>query len=242
MNIQEECTSRFKNEKEYLGDIKPVNLSIPLISVSVSTYQHKNYIKKCLDGILMQVTNFSIEIIVGEDGSLDGTREICIEYAEKNTDKIRLFLRNRETSQLYDENGKYIARFNGVWNRMSARGKYIANCEGDDYWTDPHKLQKQVDFLEANGDYGLVHTDLDQYDTVRDKWIRGLWEQSKKNKISGDIYELLMISNEFGIYFCTMCFRSHFVIRNKEFDDVLAQNFMYGDVPLYLHIARQSKI
>jgi len=155
MNITEECNKLFLLQKEYQEENKEVNKATPLVSVSVATYQHVNYIKECLDGILMQITNFPIEIIVGEDESNDGTREICIEYANKYPDKIRLFLRDRKQSQLYDEQGNFLTRFNGIWNRMSCRGKYIAMCEGDDYWTDPYKLQKQVDFLEANEEYSM---------------------------------------------------------------------------------------
>lgn len=153
IDIQKECENRFKKEQEYLGTNKLINQINPLVSVTVTTYQHAAYIKDCLEGILMQKTNFPFEIIIGEDESTDGTREICIEYAEKYPDKIRLFLRNRETSQLYDENGKFVKRFNGLWTRMSARGKYIALCEGDDYWTDPLKLQIQVNVLEKHPQY-----------------------------------------------------------------------------------------
>jgi glycosyltransferase involved in cell wall biosynthesis len=144
-----------EEENEYMGKNKPVNLCRPIVSICVATYQHGNYIKECIDGILMQQTTFSYEIIVGEDESQDGTREICIEYARKYPDKIRLYLRNRETS-IYYENSKSVMRLNGIWCRMSARGKYIALCEGDDYWTDPLKLQKQVDFLDAHPDYILT--------------------------------------------------------------------------------------
>lgn len=125
----------------------------PLVSISVVTYQHKNYIKQCLDGILMQQTNFHFEIILGEDESKDGTREICKEYVEKNPDKIKLFLRSRK--DVIYINGNATGRFNFMENLKACQGKYIALCEGDDYWTDPLKLQKQVDFLKANKDYSL---------------------------------------------------------------------------------------
>jgi glycosyltransferase involved in cell wall biosynthesis len=97
-------------QREYLGNKKPINMITPLVSVTVTAYQHVNYIKECLDGIIMQKTNFDFEIIVGEDESTDGTRELCIEYAEKYPDKIRLFLRDRKLSQYY-ENEKLICRF-----------------------------------------------------------------------------------------------------------------------------------
>lgn len=126
----------------------------PLVSICVITYNHKDYIKDCLNGILMQQCNFDYEILLGDDDSNDGTREICIEYAKKFPEKFRLFLHHRENN--IKINGKPTGRFNIMYNFYKARGKYIALCEGDDYWTDPLKLQKQVDFLEANDDYVLT--------------------------------------------------------------------------------------
>lgn len=127
----------------------------PLVSVCVQTYQHASFIRECLDGILMQKTNFPFELILGEDESTDGTREICMEYAEKYPHIIRLFLRSRK--DVIYINGSPTGRFNMVENLKAASGKYIALCEGDDYWTDPLKLQKQVDFLEANPDCVSCH-------------------------------------------------------------------------------------
>lgn len=153
--VEKTLQERFLLQKEYLGNEKPINGIIPLVSVAVATYQQVGYIKECLDGILMQQVTFPYEIILGEDGSIDGTQEICKEYAERYPDKIRLFIRDRKLSQYVKDDGS-ITRFNGLWNRMSARGKYIAWCEGDDYWIDPLKLQKQVDCLEKYIDVSLV--------------------------------------------------------------------------------------
>lgn len=125
-----------------------------IVSVCVQTYNHKKYISKCLEGILKQQTTFPFEIILGEDESSDGTREICKVYAEKYPDKIKLFLRSRE--DVIYVNKKPTGRYNLLQNLKASTGKYIALLDGDDYWTDPFKLQKQVDFLEANPEYSLV--------------------------------------------------------------------------------------
>ena len=135
----------------------------PLVSVCIQTYQHVHYIKECLDGILNQKTNFDFEILLGEDASTDGTREICIDYAERYPEKIRLFLHHRENN--ISVGGKPSGRFNFLYNLYTAQGKYIALCEGDDYWTDPLKLQKQVDMLEKNHNLGLCFTDCKLVDT-----------------------------------------------------------------------------
>lgn len=119
----------------------------PVVSVHVSTYQHAEFISDCLDGALMQDTDFPVEILIGEDESTDGTREICKNYADRYPDKIRLFLHRRENNiQIH---GRATGRFQSTYTRFKCRGKYIAVCEGDDYWTDPKKLQKQVEFLES---------------------------------------------------------------------------------------------
>lgn len=126
----------------------------PLVSVSVVTYNHEKYIRECIDGILMQKTDFDFEILVGEDDSQDNTRNICIDYAKRYPDKIRLFLHDR--SNVIYINGHPTGRYNMLFNLKEAKGRYIALCEGDDYWTDPLKLQKQVDFLEENKDFFIV--------------------------------------------------------------------------------------
>jgi len=128
---------------------------MPTVSVAVQTFQHSSYIKQCLDSILMQKTSFQYEILIGEDESNDGTREICIEYAKRHPRKIKLFLHSRKNT-IYI-NGKPTGRYNFVYNLSHAKGKYIALCEGDDYWTDPNKLQKQVDILEKNEDCIACH-------------------------------------------------------------------------------------
>src|SRR5699024_5534697 len=92
----------------------------PVVSVCVQTYNHAPYIKECLDGILMQKTDFPIEVLLGEDASTDGTREICLEYAQKYPEKIRLFLHHRENN--IKINGNPTGRFNSLYNLYSAQG------------------------------------------------------------------------------------------------------------------------
>jgi glycosyltransferase involved in cell wall biosynthesis/RimJ/RimL family protein N-acetyltransferase len=127
-----------------LSALKP-----PLTSVFVMTYNHENYIDQALRGILMQKTNFDFEIVVGEDCSTDKTREIVQEYSDKFPGKFKLLLHNKNIGAMANQTAVL----------KSCTGKYIAFCEGDDYWTDPDKLKKQVDFLEANPDYSMCFTD-----------------------------------------------------------------------------------
>ena len=115
----------------------------PLVSVRTSTYNHGKYIKACIEGVLMQKTTFPIEFIIGEDCSTDETREIVFGYAKRYPDIIRVITADYNVGS--KANGRRCIR--------ACRGKYMAICEGDDYWTDPYKLQKQVDFLEGHPEY-----------------------------------------------------------------------------------------
>lgn len=123
---------------------------LPLVSISCITYNHASYIKECIDGFLMQKTNFNFEVLIHDDHSIDGTEEIIKEYAKQYPDIIKPLFEKENQYSL----GKPIGSV--VWNLPRARGKYIAMCEGDDYWIDPYKLQKQVDIMENNPNCSLV--------------------------------------------------------------------------------------
>ena len=125
----------------------------PKVSVSIITYNHERFIAQAIDSALMQRTNFDYEILIGEDDSSDGTREIVELYKQKHPEKIRLFLNDRKDVIYID--GKPTGRWNLVNNLQHARGEYVAWLEGDDYWTSPQKLQRQVDFMESHRDCAL---------------------------------------------------------------------------------------
>lgn len=116
-----------------------------MVSVCMITYNHEKFIKQAIEGVINQKTNFSIELIIGEDLSKDATRQICIEYQQQYPEIIKLNL----------SEGNVGGQQNFLNTYALSRGKYIALCEGDDYWTDEYKLQKQVDFLETNPTYVL---------------------------------------------------------------------------------------
>jgi glycosyltransferase involved in cell wall biosynthesis len=130
-------------------------MSRPLVSVCVTTYNHRNFIAEALESVLNQKTNFDFELLVGEDDSSDGTREICQAYAKKCPEKIRLFLRSRK--DVIYKNGKPTGRYNFSETIKAANGKYIALLEGDDFWSDENKLQKQVAVLESQPGIIMCH-------------------------------------------------------------------------------------
>ena len=160
------------------------NQITPLLSVVVVAYNHANYIRQSLDGILMQQTNFPFEIILGEDESTDGTREICKEYAERFPQKIKLLLHSRE-NVLYIE-GRPTGRANYIACLNECTGKYIAQCEGDDYWTDPLKLQQQVDFLENNHDFVVCYHDANVIDQHGNPISESKLNKNYKKDFDGD--------------------------------------------------------
>ena len=118
----------------------------PLVSISCLTYNHVNYIREAVEGFLMQKTNFKFEVLIHDDASTDGTEDIIRAYQQKYPTIIK---------PLYEETNQWNSgrRGSATFNFPRAQGQYIALCEGDDYWTDPLKLQKQVDFLEANEEF-----------------------------------------------------------------------------------------
>lgn len=115
------------------------------VSVCMITYNHEKYIIDAIEGVLMQKTGFLIQLVIGEDYSTDNTRVICEEYAQRYPDKIKLLPSDRNYGVMHN--------FLRTINECS--GKYIALCEGDDYWTDPYKLQKQIDVLDVNPQYSM---------------------------------------------------------------------------------------
>ncbi len=232
VNTDAALRERFLLQEEFLGTDKEVNRTEPLVSVTVATYQQAAYIRECLDGILMQRTDFPFEVIVGEDGSTDGTREICEEYARRHPDRIRLFNRDRSLSQYVDEDG-HTVRFNGLWNRMSVRGKYIAFCEGDDYWTDPLKLQKQVDWLESHPECGLVYTG----DCMYNQRHGFFYPNSKSSPYLG--FRRMLYRNPISTL--TVCLRKSLYDRYEE-EIPQRHNWLMGDYPMWLYFAANSDI
>lgn len=129
---------------------------VPRVSICCTAYNHVDYIRQCLDGFVMQKTSFPIEVLIHDDASTDGTQDIIREYADKYPDII---IPIYQTVNQYSKGVKVSL----IYNYSRAKGKYIALCEGDDYWTDPYKLQKQVDFLESHPDYVMCSHRFDQY-------------------------------------------------------------------------------
>lgn len=123
----------------------------PLVTMVCDTYNQKDYIRQTLDGFLMQETDFPVEILIHDDASTDGTRQIVEEYAARYPDTIRTILRD---DNMFSRDQKILEHYCFPF----CNGKYIAVCEGDDYWTDPKKLKKQIGYMEAHPECTLCFT------------------------------------------------------------------------------------
>lgn len=136
--------------------------TIPVVSIYSLAYNHENFIKECLEGFLMQETTFPVEILIHDDASTDNTANIIREYEARYPHLIKPIY---QTENQYSKGTSDFSKR----NLERAKGQYLAICEGDDYWTDPSKLQQQVDFLDHNPDYVICYHDakiVDQFGNV----------------------------------------------------------------------------
>ena len=200
----------------------------PLVSISCLAFNHAPYIRQCLDGFVMQQTDFNFEVLIHDDASTDGTTEIIKEYEAKYPDIIKPIY---ETENQWQKG----RRGSAVFNFPRAKGKYIALCEGDDYWTDPLKLQKQVDFLEGNPEYSMCcHNAISH-------WEDGSREDCLFSHIENREYTGPELMNYWFIPTASTIFKLT-VVTSALYKDVLDAKLIFGDTPLFLTCAEFGKI
>lgn len=205
------------------------NGEIPLVSVCCITYNHEPYIAQTLDGFLMQKTKFPFEVLVHDDASTDRTADIIREY-EKKFPKIIKPIYQKENQ--YSQGKRSISE---TWNFPRAKGKYIAMCEGDDYWIDENKLHIQVDFLENNPGYGMCYTKAKQFIQKKMKFSR-----TKFGFYVKDFEDLLFNGNR--VPTLTTVFRKDLL--NSYLKEIYPQDkgWLMGDYPMWLYFAHESRI
>ena len=209
--------------------IHNTNLNIdqtPLVSICCLTYNHEKFIQKTLDSFLMQKTNFLFEIVIHDDASTDSTANIIREYTKKHPLIINPLLQKKNQRSIY-RSGMH-PRFN--YPRI--KGKYISICDGDDYWTDPLKLQKQVDFLENNNDFNICFT---RSDLLKNSTL----EEHKIPELNSDgtyIFDNLLEHQNF-IATSSVMVRKNF----NNYPD-WAFKMPFGDLGLYLLTCKTAKI
>lgn len=194
----------------------------PFVSIVCLVYNHEPYLRECFEGFVMQQTTFPIEILVHDDASTDHSADIIREYTEKYPD---LFKPIYQTENQYSKGVDVFSE-----NAKRAEGKYIAICEGDDYWTDPLKLQKQVDFLEEHEDVGLVATDFSMCEGFN------LTDKVFTCELDEITFQDFLFYNRIGTL--TVCYRKSVV--NDYVPPI--RKLRMGDYPLWLYIAYKSKI
>lgn len=199
----------------------------PLVSIRCTTYNHEKYIRDALEGFVMQKTNFKFEAIVHDDASTDNTAAIIQEYAEKYPDIIKPIF---ETENQYSKHDGSLARIMNA----ACKGKYIAMCEGDDYWTDPYKLQKQVDFLETHPEYAMCSHKF--RDFIQNKYAYGNFNPLNFNENTTYCFEDYITRNKWLTQPLTCMYRkSAFKL------DEYTKYKNAKDLTLFYHILKSGK-
>ena len=198
------------------------------VAIECLVYNHKPYLRQCLDGFVMQKTNFRFVAIVHDDCSTDGSQEIIREYEEKYPDIIRPIY--EVENQYSKRDGKLMRIVNEALNATEA--KYLAFCEGDDCWIDPLKLQKQVDYLNANKRCGLVYSCID----VIDEHSNVIAHNGKAHECNFD-----SLFDDNGIPTLTVCMRME--LNQRYFNNVtINHNWLMGDLPRWIYVAHESDL
>ncbi len=201
-----------------------------LVSIRCLVYNHEPYLRQCLDGFVMQKTNFAFEAIVHDDASTDKSADIIREYAAKYPDIIKPIY---ETENQYSKKDGSIRRI--MDDATCKTTKYIAFCEGDDYWTDPLKLQKQFDFMEANPDYSLCfHPAYVKFENgIQERTLFGEWKETDYNGLD--------IIRQWTIPTASVFFRAKFY-NKKYFEIANDRRFIYGDIVLFEYMSTKGRI
>ena len=201
-----------------------------MVTVCVVTYNQEKWIKQTLDSILAQQTDYSFEIIIGEDHGTDGTRTICQAYADKN-DNIKLLPSPTNIG----------VTANWIQCVRAGTGKYIMTCAGDDWWHNPNKIQLQVDFMEAHPECVLCHTDEDEYYEHSGILKRSVKQSRGIVPPEGRIQKTILSGHEY-ISAVTMCIRRSTYEEHIPADEFARRRFPREDWPVMLVLAAYGDI
>lgn len=206
----------------------------PLVSVHMITYNHEPFIRKAIDCVLAQKTTFPFDLVIGEDCSTDGTREIVFDYAKRYPDIIRVITSEQNVG----------AKKNSKRTNQACLGKYIAFCEGDDYWHHPDKLQKQVAYMEIHPECGLIHSDYHR-NNVKDGSLIKDFNKTMNNLPPENLNMTSILRGGRYLYIltCTVMARKCLINKVTHSDPALYQSnrFLLGDTSLWAEIANISK-
>lgn len=212
-----------------------------MVSICCLTYNHEKYVREALDSFLNQKTNFKYEILIHDDASTDRTVEIIREYEEKYPNLIK---------PIYQKENQYSKGINisKTYQFPRACGKYIAMCEGDDYWKDDYKLQKQFDALEKNADCGICTCIVEHI--AENGESKHIYQPDKKvlksilteiiepKEIFTKVFEQTIIPFQTSSFFVRKCMMDNYLKENPNF----AQTNFFGDVPLLLYFVAHGNV
>jgi len=202
------------------------------VSVLIVVYNQERYIRQTIASVLMQDVNFDYEIVIGEDASTDDTRKIVLELEQQHPERIRVLLRDA-TDAARDRAAGLGGKSNFVQGLYACRGEYVALLDGDDYWTDPLKLQKQVDFLDNNPDFAMSCHNVAMLYEDGSKELENLFPSGQKEIAS---LEDLLFGN--FIQSCTVVFRRGLFADFPEWFYTLK----IGDWPVHIFNAERGLI
>ena len=205
-----------------------------MISVIVATYNQETTIARTLDSILMQQCHEPIEIVIGEDCSTDGTLAVCRQYAQRYPDKI-LLLANTRNKGVIDNYFDCI---------FAAHGEYIADCAGDDFWTDNRKLEKELDILEQHPDVGIVHTDWQYFDGTHTTPAPAAHHTQHITDGKTLLTDILTPARRPVIHLCTALYRTAWIRKAHNEHTHLFRNKRYGceDVQVAYYLAKMGNV
>ena len=210
----------------------------PLVSICCATYNHEPFIRDAIEGFLMQEVNFPIEILINDDASTDRTPDILREYEEKHPDLIKV---------VYQEENQYSKGIKPLPQLLLplAKGKYIAVCEGDDYWNCRHKLAKQIGFLEKHPDYVISSTNTHYFHDSEGRWQYNIDEMMNDRLVDttagvsvGDI-----VTSRWRVKTPTVVAKRDAMmdVYSKEPFLTKLAGFPLGDTPLWIELLKRGK-
>lgn len=226
-----------RTQEEIIAKWKSMDTEHPLVSIKCLAFNQEKYIGQTLDGFLMQETDFPFEVIVHDDASPDKTADILREYEKKYPLIVK---------PVYQTENQYSKHDGSLTRAANAplKGKYIAECEGDDYWIDPQKLQRQVDFLESHPEYVYSHTAFKYYDQANDQFLEDSSIENNSRIQREDpenIGQHILDYNEYRIQTVTTVYKREILSKIKD-NFVMSGYFLMGDTQQFFLASQLGKI